>query len=1086
MKRGIIYQIHTWPDFSIAPDKLDSTWVVLPDRDHKANGRMAFPELDTHRIITVSDLISTYLQRKGESGILSLQTVEAVLGPILTNGFTDYLRMEQYRQSYVRALAELIHNFRSSSLVDLKTALRHLKPGRLSLKEKDLIRIYEAYTIQLPNHGYDLQRGILDFAACVDENRARSLLGLAPQDDLLFYGFDTVSPLETELIAAAFEQLSGTGFVCCIDPDASEQAMRIGQSLKPLLKRLKSLGAEQTTLPTEESSPFITLSNQLFNARIVPDSIRTRPETAASAYTFTANSRYQEVLSIARHVRRLIQAGISPADIRIVAPEYDRYTALFKEAFPEYGIPYVPELGTPLLRYPLARTLLSLVSQGTSQNPYSQRQKIFSSPYITFEAPLNIEVLADFQKASDIELLSGEQLSTCFVPGIYALDYSYLKQLQDKAYKQVKPSPGTPVLEVIRRLLMETESGDLLQVCLLRSLTQFCLLSKGEKALTLQTRLSGEAFAASFCGLIAQFHVAENIAACPDAIVLETDRQILAQIHQALDEISSGDACERKTPLAELTTRFTRMLEQAMLPSRSDSAAVSVQPIWGQYRPWRVTFLCGLVDGEFPSEEKYNFLEPRQDGFSLCRPYTSVDYGRSQFYNLVRNTTEALYLSRPLSEGGKRLSPSSCLLEIQKWIPDGPLGEETEPLASLREQLLFMGRHADLEFDKVRPLLLQIKETNPSYARHLLEILRFDGLTQNISLSEYDGLMSPSAAPQLKEALAGIEFIPEQLERYAACPFRFFFDDILGLKHRPDYHPDTTDTGRLIRSLLKAYTEKAAAAGGLPKDAPSILMEALNAYAQDEEPLEIDAFQHRFIRSLTAGLDNPAHRPKGVLAAFLEYEEKCPDRLLPYHSALKDTISLEDGLRIWVEIDRIDLAPDTGCLLPFRYTLSDTGNAAGIRRGLRFDLPLMVSLLMEYIERHGLNYRAAGAGLYLVKSAKLIRRTGYFADSSIRASRQNSVNEHQPIFSGRSEGFLELEVYLQALVRCREHLIKLYRLMQKGVFHLPLCHPVEQICATCAFGRVCRKEPLRLERLRSQLSKDPENQDKLNLIQELF
>jgi hypothetical protein len=181
----------------------------------------------------------------------------------------------------------------------------------------------------------------------------------------------------------------------------------------------------------------------LFSAH-VPDPFRSKRETAAAAYTFTANSRYQEVLSIARHIRRLMQTGISPSDIRIAAPVYDRYTALFQEVFPDYGIPFLPELGIPLLRYPLARTLLSLITQGTAQNAYSQRQKIFSSPYIAFEAPLDFEALAEFQKASGIELLSDEALGACFVSGNYALDYLHLKQLQDKAYKLVKPAPGTP------------------------------------------------------------------------------------------------------------------------------------------------------------------------------------------------------------------------------------------------------------------------------------------------------------------------------------------------------------------------------------------------------------------------------------------------------------------------------------------------------------------------------------------------------------------------------------------------------------------------------------------------------------------
>lgn len=189
---------------------------------------------------------------------------------------------------------------------------------------------------------------------------------------------------------------------------------------------------------------------------------------------------------------------------------------------------------------------------------------------------------------------------------------------------------------------------------------------------------------------------------------------------------------------------------------------------------------------------------------------------------------------------------------------------------------------------------------------------------------------------------------------------------------------------------------------------------------------------------------------------------------------------------IRVEIDRVDLAGTIGYLLPFLYTCAGTGDPGKIRRGLRFDLPLAILLCIDYVDQKQLNLSVAGAGLYQVKTAKNVRRGGYFAISDIRAARQTGASSDRPVFSGQREGFMEPEEFAQALEKCKDHILRLYRLMHKGAFHLPMCFAAEQTCHNCAFGRLCRKDQLRLEKLRNSVTADALNGEKLNLVRDIF
>ncbi len=1118
MTRVTFYQSEAWHNFHSYQNEWlnrESTVVVIPDYVSKRNVAKAFAYLNADAIFTIPELIARYLQYRGGKGLILPHVMESIIGSIMTEEFVPYLKMENYRQGYIRALKEFICNFRNTSLLNLETALSRFKTESLSFKEKDLIKIYAEYERRLPDFGFDLRSGLSEFLNNTNSDSIYPNLGISTNRHIVFLGFDYLSPLEIEFIYAVFKYVYQASFLFCADAAASDQAMHIQGSITKLLKRSNPLDGQHKILPPSQQNFFSELSINIFKADPSVNII-TADTTVA---IFQANSRFQEVISIARQIKELIETGTAPDKIRIVAPAYTLYSSIIEEVFPGYHLPFTLEKGVPLLRFPLAKLILHLVNQGVSQNPYHLREKILSSQYVSFSEEVLPQNLAKYQRDLGVQLLPQEKLEQAIKPGSYRLDYNFLKNIRRESYRTVKPVPGIPQFEVVKRYVNglswknDAEKDSRLGHCLV----QFYLLDRVEKVLSSwQAKISATEFKKVLQQMLHRLHVAKNIeplgATSQILKIRARDGAVLARINLLLEEMEFSLATTKqssagKFTLTELVRIFTRLMDDASLFSEEYApgadTGITIQPIIrGQYENWDYTFICGMVDGEFPAKESFNFLQPKKEGLGLGQAYTGVDYGRNRFYQLIRSTTNALFLSHPLSDNGKRLAPSPFIKEIERCIPAKRSARDTAEIAasrdklySRREKLLFIGKNVDHRYENVQPLLKELKHEDEIFFDNIVEIMRFDGLTLAATFSEFDGLFcqetvtaKPSASPlaMLKEKVNNITFTPVVLERYAACPMRFFFDDILSLKLEPDFDSDTTETGILVRSILKEYTDKACKAKRVPEDAPLFFLEAVNQHLKEREEEGMDAFHARFLKGLAAGLNQQEVKRRGLLYAFLQYEQNGPDFLSPYLPQLMGVIKLDEGLKIQVEVDRVDLTGATGYLIPFLYTMAGTRDPAKLRRGLQFDLPLAILLCMDYIAAKKIGGNVGGAGQYQVKTAKAIKRNSYFAIDRLRAKRQADTNPDQPIFSGQREGFLSEDKFYQALDEIQGQIRLLYRLMQKGVFHLPLCLTKEQSCLNCSFGRLCRKDQLRLEKFKSNIKDDSLTAEEVYLVRNIF
>lgn len=1086
MAQIAIYKSHTWHDLIEHQNHWLGTGpltMIVPEHTDKFHLAKTYPELNPNTFFTIPELIENYLKRLGGNGLISIHGLES----ILSESFASYLKIEKYKQGYVKALTDFIFNFRKTTIMDLQSAIDNFKKeDQLTLKEKDLIKIETDYEKKLPDYGFDLKSGLEKLLRNVTEPNIAQQFGINAPDRFIFFGFNFINPLEEEFIFTVFQRATEVTFLLCEDCAAAEPAVRIQKSIMALLKRSQNMTVEYQLPAQHRDNFFVTLANSVFHWHSGSNRKIAVPEQ--KLFLIKENNRFSEMISIARRIKLLSENGVSLKDIRVVTPDYQLYSSIIQEVFPEYGIAFSLENGVPLLRFPLATVILNLVNQSIHPNPYLIREKLFLSPYLSLIIEVKPSDLIKYQEAMGVELLPADKLNLFCRPARYRLDFRYTLNILKQAYRTVKATPGMHQLEVIKLYLdgLDWKSATARQKTVSWCLIQFYLRFQAEKSLTAwQLRMSGVEFKEVLLEILNRFNIEENIdfSNSPEFGIKERDAAILTQINNLLDEMIASlaplsKASDAKFALLELVRIFSRLMNGAslLLPERG---GVAVQPVnKGQYQCWDYSFICGLVDGEFPGTDQFNFLQPKKEGLSLGNAYTSVDHARNQFYHLIRSTTKALFLSRPLSNNGRKLPASPFIKEIEKFLsPEIHAAAAPFPMSdqlySLREKLFFIGKNVDYNYPRALPFLKTIKIQDEVLFKKITDIMRYDGLVLNSAgFAEFDGVFShtPASLALLNTDLDKITFTAAIFERYAACPLRFFFDDIMNLKSEPDYHPDLTEAGILIRTILKEYTIKAVTAEGIPDAAATLIRELIIRYFNDQHrDTEADAFQVRLRNHLLAGLGQPEAKRPGLFHAFLENEKNAPDLIRPYAGNLSGTIKLGTELEIRVEIDRVDITRTSDQLILFGYTTASTGNPGKILKGLRFDLPLAILWLSGYVTEQNLKLPVAGAGLYLVRTAKEIKRGGYFAKSSLRTSRQNSVSAAQPIFSGQRDGLITDGDFIPTLEKIKDRILQLYRLMKQGVFHLPLCDEADQSCCNCSFGRACRKEQLRLERLRINL-----------------
>ena len=1081
-----------------------------------------------------------------------------------------------------------------------------------------------------------------------------------PETSLVVAGFSRLTSLDRRLLLGLVDRFEQSVILYCSNPQAAETVFRAQEPFQTFLQDLRDSSADLQEDRIEDadrnrSCALLPLAELIFH-----DNKKNHLFPASAAVKLVqAENRYSEVTSIARHILEIGRQGTNYGQIRLVFSDYELYTTILLEVFPRYGIPYRLLKGTPLKLHPLAGIVQSLVAQAVNPNPYPLREKIFSSPYVSFSCLVEPEDLVRFALDKDIPIEKETIENAIPEPRRFALDHRWCLQQQRRAARVVKSPEKLEPVRLAARYLEEhlAEDPEARRREMLNLLINFYVLSQAERSLYVwHSKMTPSAFCRSVQKLIDRFHVEENVhiqdnrlqeepfnsLAARDKLVLKTLDLLRKNLQAHFNLLSGGEQeSEQKYPLLNLVGTFTGLMSdpELTLPSSGEDgvAVFASSDVPDSFYP--VTFIGGLVDGAFPAKEPFNFLAPRKEGpggESLL-----IDIERQNLYQILAGTTERLYLYFPFSDGGKKLLTSPFVAEIERCLTNPAAGERSEKgflkdaslCCNTREKLIFAGRNLDRAYSQTLPVLQELKSISTERFRHIANIFRCDGLRGSPdTLSCFDGIFEYStetarAAQSIDRQMDNAAFIEvEQLERYAGCPLRFLFDDLARLKpdYLIDYHPDRTDRGLLIKKILAAYSaaavaemaateaeatdgassadvaaasaateaaagssdaaeptasatpeEVAAITGGrrMPDNPEEVLLtiaeQAFSQMPSREDDLFSGSYQRFVLRGLAQpapagqsktnqgsgtgssvssiadsgagsggtnagssasssvgngasssadsiagsgtrsgvnsnGADNGADssagsatgnggsvssstgngagsiadsdnaasgtasskRRPGLLSSFLDCERSAPDFITPYLAGLDCGDFKAAGIPVRIAIERADITFDGEFLIIYAYSIADLGNLGRINKGLRFQAPLMILALRDYLQKKGLDTQVGGAGVYLVRNPRMIKRGGYFALQQLQASRRKHVNTEQPLFSGqRQYGFLPAVHFERELEETDRRVGRIDALIRKGRFNPPLCAVKDQTCMNCAFTRICRKDQLRLDKI---------------------
>lgn len=830
---------------------------------------------------------------------------------------SGYLNIETFRRGYVRALSEYLCSFRQAHHEDLLAVLELAKRGPLSAKEKDLVDIHAEFERLLEQRGlYDYRRGVDAFLE-EGEGVHGARAPFVPETNLVIAGFSRLSSLDRRLLLGLVGRFQCSTLLYCSNPRASAAVFRVQDCFESFLERLRESSADIQEAKLEDTagnrgSALFPLAELIFQ-----DDKKDRLSRASGTVKLIqAEDRYSEVTSMARHILEIRRQGIDYGRIRLVVSDYELYAALLLEVFPRYGIAYRLNKGAPLKFFPLAGIVQSLVSHAVTPIPYPLRERIFSSPYVSFSCVLQAEELVRFAQDKGIPIESRSIRTAVPEPRSSELDYRWCLEQQRRAARAFTAAEKLEPVQLAARYLQQRFARDP-QACereMLKLLVNYYILSQAERALRAwRSKMTPSAFWRALQKLIDRFRLAENAriqgrgvedqvfqcVAARDEEVLKTF-DLLGRRFQAHFALLSGDAQdgEPQYPLTTLVWAFTALLSDpqlALFPSALEGVAVYA-PSDVPHSFYPVTLVGGLVDGEFPAKEPFNFLAPRREdpgGGLLPGESLLIDQERQNLYQIMAATTERLYLYFPFSDGGKKLLCSPFVAEIERCLAAPASGgraqegspEDLSSCGNSREKLIFAGRNLDRAYSEALPVLQALKGSSAERFRHILDTFRCDGLRDSPdTLGRFDGVFESSADPasasarhlgrQMDEA-AFIEV--EQLERYAGCPLRFLLDDLMRLKPdcQLDYHPDKTERGVLLKNILLGYNKAVAAASAqaevmngerkTPENAEQILRTiAEQAFARMPSQQD-DLFSGSFKRSVLRGLAETAPGEDGEI-----------------------------------------------------------------------------------------------------------------------------------------------------------------------------------------------------------------------------
>ncbi|MGA2062631.1 MAG: PD-(D/E)XK nuclease family protein [Thermoguttaceae bacterium] len=868
---------------------------------------------------------------------------------------------------------------------------------RIAAKDRELLDLYETYQITLrENQLYDAEGRFWSARDRLQQGERRPFenLRLAVADG--FTDFTRTQHEILELLAGWVDEI----FISLpLEPEP-----RRGDLFSKPLKTLSELERRHGNLSIKElprpANPHWPAMNHLEKSLFInPRRVQPAPNTQGIEILSAAKPQGEMELVGARIKRLLAEGNARPGDIAVVFRFAQDAGGLAAEVFDRLGIPAAWEIGQTLDRIPVMRALKSLLQLDLEDWPFRGLLAVFGNNYFQPDWPEC--------QAGKSAVIVEKTIRNLQIPHGRTTLLDQLKNTRNLSENGPHPSPlpdgeGTPTgektaLEVLNRLAAAFDELPLKatlarwakaweklagQTGLLKNISQNNMdQGSGFRVQGSESRLQPtDSFDDVFpC---AQDNIAWNRlrAALSAGEMLDGWRNRRAEeldrkgAFQALEDILRSE----RMPAADDESGRVRVL-----------GAASVRSLQVPF-----LFLAGLSEKTFPAADREDrlyseaeYLELIEKGLPLVARTERAREEMLLFYEVLTRASRRLYLSYPsLDAAAQPLLPSPFVQEVIQAcggsaivrppvvdirpIPSGePLSPGQFRVKAVADALTPSGDMSLLAG------LLQSDIANFTAGMETI-ILR----QERDNFGPAEGILPGKAAHEFfaREFSSTHSFTATELEKYAACPFRFLLENVLKLEPLEDIalELDALERGHIVHDVLALFHRRVNQSLGRPGSPLELAGEEFDRLLQKALS---DSLPRPSSNQVSKALDEINRR---LIAKWLaEYRKQCEsydkswsdyDRpLVPEffetsfgESKHRDAAAVaieqplefntgKDTIRISGRIDRIDTGTvagknvfniidyKTGKLLKFSYE--------EVKRGTALQLPLYSIAAMKLL-----------------------------------------------------------------------------------------------------------------------------------------
>ncbi len=945
--------------------------------------------------------------------------------------------------------------------MDLREEIEKTNKKEDKAKLQDLAQIYEQYETLLISNGFIDVPGIFkDLNDILNQTQTDANINIVfksifPNVDSIFIdGFSMFKIPETNLIKTLTKIKDISIFIFF---DYFEKNDELFGHLNECYNRFIEAGFKKYEIkPKTENDKFAKHLNKfLFN--YIDSKFTGKYEAKNFVTLIEAKDRIDEVKTIARLIKKIAneRPDIDLSKICVATYRPEKYTPLFREILPAYGIPANITDRFYLERSPLVTSIISLLEIPVNNYPVNEIVKVLMSSYFDFSA-----IVGKSLKPENIYFASKELK---------------LKNVNDFWHKRIKQS--IDIINSKLGLTYDVEEQKQLEreLKLFKSaLEDFENLNKIISQFT--EPMTPSQFKHKLHEILSNLKVHEQILKVPRKVAtndeIERDARAYQKFIEVIDELFEVFEFNMRKREKYRLDYYLDLIKKALPRVRYN---IRQKYGYGVYVTtleetrglnFDVMIIAGLVDTEFPSiyEPEIFLSEGLRDRLRRTKKKHRQDE-RYLFYQGVVNFKTHLYLTYPKMDGENELVRSRFIDSLEQVIELEKItsSEIKDGIFSAVELYENYGRFlkANLEnletFDYVTE---KFPKLTANYSKEFEYILNMSKI--NISRSEthdeiyreYEGIIKVDHETE-KRKLGEHEnriFSISQIETYGKCPYRYFAERVLNLQGFEEIEELLTPIERGIlyhEVLYEFYTEwkkQGKPISQNTEEAKKLIehkaKEKANEFKIGHPLWEVEVNElvenmKKFVE--LESKDNLGFTPTYFEVAFgpeIGSREKTDKEL-----STVDPIQI-GKIKIQGKIDRIDTAGDKFIIYDYKTGKVDV-KFEEITSGIHLQIPLYIKIAEEIFKKKGKKMKGLGGYHYKVRGN--VKKNAVIIEQGLKRNKgtKDKILKYEELPNKINESVQKANEFVEQIIQGK------FNLTQHDKF-------LQEICRFCPYIEICR------------------------------